>query len=294
MNKLFKYSATFALLGTLTFSAPAATEAASGPSPTEQKQQVNLGNQNIMSVLWYQNSTEAKALYVQGYNAAKLNLDKEIKKQKAKGGKKLAIALDIDETVLDNSPYQGYAALNNKAFPEGWHEWVASAQAKAVPGARDFLKYADKKGVQIFYVSDRDKAKDLKATKRNLKSEGLPQAKESHILLKDKKKDKSKQPRRDKIQKKYNLVMLFGDNLLDFADPKEATEASRTELLNKHKDDFGKKYIIFPNPMYGSWEATIFNNDFSKSPEEKDALRKGAINYFDPKTAEVKQYKMKK
>ena len=39
--------------------------------------------------------------------------------------------------------------------------------------------------------------------------------------------------------------MLFGDNLLDFTDPKEATAESREALIEKHKDDFGKKYIIF-------------------------------------------------
>ncbi|MDN8848125.1 peptidoglycan bridge formation glycyltransferase FemA/FemB family protein, partial [Staphylococcus aureus] len=36
-------------------------------------------------------------------------LDKELEKNKGKH--KLAIALDLDETVLDNSPYQGYASI---------------------------------------------------------------------------------------------------------------------------------------------------------------------------------------
>ncbi len=96
-----------------------------------------------MAVAWYQNSAEAKALYLQGYNSAKTQLDKEIKKNKGKH--KLAIALDLDETVLDNSPYQGYASIHNKPFPEGWHEWVQAAKAKPVYGAKEFLKYADKK-----------------------------------------------------------------------------------------------------------------------------------------------------
>ena len=66
--------------------------------------------------------------------------------------------------------------------------------------------------------------------------------------------------------------MLFGDNLLDFDDPQQPTQASREQLVNKHQKDFGKKYIIFPNPMYGSWESVLYNNDFSQS----DAKR---INY---------------
>ncbi len=32
----------------------------------------------------------------------------------------------------------------------------------------------------------------------------------------------------------------------DFTDPKEATAESREALIEKHKDDFGKKYIHFP------------------------------------------------
>ena len=277
MNKISKYIAIASLSVAVTVSAPQTTNStafAKSSAEVQQTQQAsipasqkaNLGNQNIMAVAWYQNSAEAKALYLQGYNSAKTQLDKEIKKNKGKH--KLAIALDLDETVLDNSPYQGYASIHNKPFPEGWHEWVQAAKAKPVYGAKEFLKYADKKGVDIYYISDRDKEKDLKATQKNLKQQGIPQAKKSHILLKGK-DDKSKESRRQMVQKDHKLVMLFG-------------------LIEKHKDDFGKKYIIFPNPMYGSWEATIYNNNYKASDKAKDKLRKNAIKQFDPKTGEVK------
>ncbi|HDV5882065.1 TPA: 5'-nucleotidase, lipoprotein e(P4) family [Staphylococcus aureus] len=296
MNKVSKYIAIASLSVAVTVSAPQTTNStaiAKSSAEVQQTQQasipasqkVNLGNQNIMAVAWYQNSAEAKALYLQGYNSAKTQLDKEIKKNKGKH--KLAIALDLDETVLDNSPYQGYASIHNKPFPEGWHEWVQAAKAKPVYGAKEFLKYADKKGVDIYYISDRDKEKDLKATQKNLKQQGIPQAKKRHILLKGK-DDKSKESRRQIVQKDHKLVMLFGDNLLDFTDPKEATAESREALIEKHKDDFGKKYIIFPNPMYGSWEATIYNNNYKASDKAKDKLRKNAIKQFDPKTGEIK------
>ena len=289
MNKISKYIAIASLSVAVTVSAPQTTNStafAKSSAEVQQTQQAsipasqkaNLGNQNIMAVAWYQNSAEAKALYLQGYNSAKTQLDKEIKKNKGKH--KLAIALDLDETVLDNSPYQGYASIHNKPFPEGWHEWVQAAKAKPVYGAKEFLKYADKKGVDIYYISDRDKEKDLKATQKNLKQQGIPQAKKSHILLKGK-DDKSKESRRQIVQKDHKLVMLFGDNLLDFTDPKEATAESREALIEKHKDDF-------PNPMYGSWEATIYNNNYKASDKAKDKLRKNAIKQFDPKTGEIK------
>ena len=55
-----------------------------------------------MAVVWYQTSSEVKALYVQGYNVARDNLATKLATQSKKPK---AIILDIDETVLDNSPY---------------------------------------------------------------------------------------------------------------------------------------------------------------------------------------------
>ncbi|MCO4325528.1 5'-nucleotidase, lipoprotein e(P4) family [Staphylococcus agnetis] len=293
MNKWTKTATTLLALGMITSTVPSDTFAGA-EAPTQQTQTQTesdyvkqLSEQNVMSVAWYQNSAEAKALYAQGYNSAKETLSKKIKHHK--GGKKLAIVLDIDETVLDNSPFQAASALNGTSFPTGWHEWVKSAQAKPVYGAKDFLTYADKHDVEIFYVSDRSHEKDLDATIKNLKKEKLPQADKKHVLLK-KAGDKSKEERRDKVRSDYNLVMLFGDNLLDFEEPKEATQKSRDELVRQHEDDFGSKYIIFPNPMYGSWEATLYNNDYSISAKQKVEKRKQSLKYFDMKTNKVKTY----
>lgn len=297
MNKIAKYSAIIGLASSLLVAGPTSAQAADGaPTATAEKEQpstqqeANLGEQNTMSVSWYQNSAEAKALYLQGYNTARDNLDKELKHYhgKGKGKKQPVIVLDIDETVLDNSPYQAYASLNNTTFPNGWHEWVMAAKAKPVYGAKAFLNYANKKGVAIYYVSDRDKDTELEATAKNLKAQGLPQNDKSHILLKGK-NDKNKQSRRDAVKKNHNLLMLFGDNLLDFEDPKAKTAQARTDLINEKKDEFGRKYIIFPNPMYGSWESTLYQNDYSKSAAEKDQLRKSSLTTFNPQTGEVKQ-----
>ena len=120
-------------------SAPAKKEAEAPKQQTEtqeKKDKVNLPSQNLMAVTWYQTSAEAKALYTQGYNAAKKSLEEKIK-NKAKG-EKLAVVLDLDETVLDNSPIQAYYAINGKSYPEGWHEWVMYAKADVVYGAKNF------------------------------------------------------------------------------------------------------------------------------------------------------------
>ena len=109
--------------------------------------------ENTMSVLWYQKAAETKALYLQGYNVATDRL-KEI--LQTPSDKPYSIVLDLDETVLDNSPYQVQNVKDGTAFnPKDWDVWVKKAAAKAVPGAKDFLQYADQNGVQIYYISDR-------------------------------------------------------------------------------------------------------------------------------------------
>ena len=58
--------------------------------------------------------------------------------------------------------------------------------------------------------------------------------------------------------------------------------------MQKHEKDFGTKVYYFPNPMYGSWESTLYHNNYQISKNEKDTLRKASIKQFNPKTGEVK------
>lgn len=294
MKKLIASSALVVLLGgtagTVSTNEVFATQTATKEVQKEKVTKKDLAEQNIMAVAWYQTSAEAKALYLQGYNSAKDKLDEKLKHHKGK--KKPAIVLDLDETVLDNSPYQAYASLKHKTFPEGWHEWIATGNAKPVYGSKEFLKYADKKGVEIFYVSDRDQKEDFKGTLKNMKDLNMPQADKEHILLKGE-NEKGKTERREKVRKNHDLIMLFGDNILDFDEPKESTLKSRTDFVTKHKKDFGDKYIIFPNPMYGSWEATLYGGNFDQTPEKIDQLRKKELIYFDPSTNTTKKDQVK-
>ena len=210
--------------------------------------------ENTMSVLWYQKAAETKALYLQGYNVATDRL-KEI--LQTPSDKPYSIVLDLDETVLDNSPYQVQNVKDGTAFnPKDWDVWVKKAAAKAVPGAKDFLQYADQNGVQIYYISDRTTSQ-VDDTIKNLEKEGIPVQGRDHLMfLED--GVKSKEGRRQAVQEKTNLVLLFGDNLVDFADFSKTSEADRDKKLDELQKEFGEKFIIFPNPMYGSWESAVY------------------------------------
>ena len=210
--------------------------------------------ENTMSTLWYQKSDEANALYLQVYNVATNRLKELLHKPT---DKPYSIVLDLDETVLDNSPYQVQNVKDGTAFnPKNWDAWVKKASAKAVPGAKEFLQYAHQNGVQIYYVSDRD-ASQVDATIKNLEKEGIPVQGKDHLMFLEK-GVKSKEGRRQKVQETTNLVMLLGDNLVDFADFSKTSAEERSKKLEELKNEFGEKFIIFPNPMYGSWESTVY------------------------------------
>jgi 5'-nucleotidase (lipoprotein e(P4) family) len=230
--------------------------------------------QNTMSVLWFQKAGETNALYYQGYNVGKMRLDEILRKKP----KKPAIVLDIDETIVDNSPL--FAANLYKGKKYTWEEWINQAKAKALPGAVDFLKYADRKGVDLFYISNR-KAAQKEATIKNLKQIGAPHADKEHVLLLEP-GERVKESRRQHVAITHNIILLFGDNLGDFNGFDELSASGRMQSVDRRKDEFGKKLIVFPNPMYGDWEDAIYLYDPNKSLADKAKLRKESLEIFQP------------
>ncbi|WP_084361083.1 5'-nucleotidase, lipoprotein e(P4) family [Neobacillus fumarioli] len=245
------------------------------PSPAN-----GLQEQNTMSVLWFQTAGEAKALYYQGYNIGKIRLDEALRKNANKRGFKPAIVLDIDETVLDNSPYHAWRVLTGKGDPIDWGDWFNRAEAKPLPGALEFLKYADKKGVEIFYISNRRETYK-EVTIKNLQKIGAPNADAKHVLLLAN-RETGKESRRAHVAKNYHIILLFGDNLGDFSGFDELSASERALGVDRHKADFGKKLIVFPNPMYGDWEAAIYRYNYQKPVEEMIKLRKKNLHPYEP------------
>lgn len=72
-----------------------------------------------------------------------------------------AVVADADETVLDNSGYQAWMVANGETFnPKTRTKFVNSQTSAAVPGAVEFAKYAESKGVRVFYVTNRTKGEE--------------------------------------------------------------------------------------------------------------------------------------
>jgi acid phosphatase len=79
----------------------------------------------------------------------------------------------------------------------------------------------------------------------------------------------------------YRVALLMGDNLGDFSDVAKGSVAERQAFYDKTKDNWGKTWIMFPNPEYGSWESAAFGGDWSKSGDER---RKEKIEALKPWT----------
>ncbi|MEE1945988.1 5'-nucleotidase, lipoprotein e(P4) family [Pedobacter sp. KR3-3] len=220
------------------------------------------------AILWQQYSGEYKALSFQAYNFARLSLKEALWSQA--NGKPNCVIVDADETILDNSAFQGHEVKNGVSYVQAdWTKWTSLAAADTVPGALAFLKFAASKKVETFYVTNRDEA-DRAGTLKNLQKFGFPYADEAHLILKTTTSDK--EPRRQKIAEKYNILLLCGDNLSDFSNIFYREGKDTKEQVNAMQQEFGTRFIVLPNPMYGDWEKLLYKGD--KLNEEERAKQR--------------------
>ncbi len=235
--------------------------------------QVTENDQFVMAIAFQQKAAEYRALCYQAYNVARLQIERDM--AAIRTDKPRAVILDIDETVLDNSPFAVRLIRQGGAYPKGWSVWVDEAKAIPVPGALEFLKWADSNGIRIFYVSNRDH-RQLDATMKNLAAFGFPQNQKDHVLLKTERS--GKEPRRQQVMTNHHVAVLIGDNLNDFADVFEKKNVDdRFAETDRWRDAWGSKFIVLPNPGYGDWEGALFDYNWNLSIEEKNKIRKAVL-----------------
>ena len=233
-----------------------------------QKQQYQAETET-MGLLWMRTSAEYRALAYQGYNVA-MNAVKMAVTDPSHQRKPLAIVLDADETVVDNTKLMGESIVNGNGRFDApwWRQAVHQGKSQAMPGAVEFLNEVHKQGVEIFYVSNRYAPVNLDVTIQNFKELGFPSVDKDHVLLFE--KDSDKQPRFDMIAKKYYVIVYMGDNAGDFPiGTKGKTLAERNSIIDAHKEDFGTTFVVFPNPAYGSWVSALAKGYQNLSPEEQ-------------------------
>ncbi len=259
--------------------APAAPTPIAAPATTP-------ADDNLNAVAWSQTAIEHDLIYVQTYRDAESRLLAALADKQwdalPKGdrvapanGLPPAVVLDIDETVLDNSPYQARLVKSGGEYNEAdWAAWCNEQRARALPGVVEFTQFAARHGVAVIYISNR--AKDLdQVTLANLRKAGLPVSGPQAFLglgtfVEDcEQVGTEKGCRRQLISHKYRVLMQFGDQIGDFVTVLANTAAGREKAMAPYMDWIGTRWFVLPNPTYGAWEPALFNNDYTAPRDER-------------------------
>ena len=226
------------LMGCATSPSPAVARASTtAPAPLDH-------------VSWVQRSAEYTATVIQTYRMAARRVDEQVA---ARPAGTWAVVLDADETVLNNLQYQlehrqsGYSA-------ESWGAWVRRREATPLPGVRAFLAHVHDRGGRIAIVTNRlqSECADTEAVFRAnaliydamlCRADGGPSDKNPRFAA-----VAEGQTRAGSMP--LDVVAFVGDNILDFP---SLTPALRGQPEGAFAD-FGTRYFMLPNPMYGSWQ----------------------------------------
>lgn len=223
------------------------------------------------SVKWLTTSKEYQFLTREVYQRATNTLE-----QLAPSQSSWVVVMDVDETILDNSPYQVSLDRTGTSYvPKTWEQWVKQGTAGLVPGAAAFIQRVVDKGGKLALITNREKNTES-YTWQNLVALGLPVKPENTCLLGRTDADKKavdgkilindKDLRRQQVtsgqaacyapesspaqawSQPQQILMQVGDNIEDFSGVTQE-EADISDLLMQQP----RTLILLPNPMYGSW-----------------------------------------
>jgi acid phosphatase len=222
----------------------------------------NAADGGLDATLWFQTSAEYRAAAGGIYREAERALAGAAREA---GEKPPAVILDVDETVLDNSPYQAQLVLNGANFSEAtWDDWVSRGSAAAVPGAVEFVNRALAFGIRVVYVTNRacgprprspDRCAQKTDTIANLRRVGIKHVAAGDVLLRGENGwGSEKESRRRKVEETHRIVLLIGDQLSDFVAGTSSLPASeRIAVAARYAERWGTTWFMLPNPVYGDW-----------------------------------------
>jgi acid phosphatase len=260
-----------------------------------QQVQVPPPDDSLNATAWFQTSVERDLVFREIYRAAGEKLataladkswDALPRGDRDNDPRALppAIIVDVDETVLDNSPNQVRQIRKGGEFNDvDWDAWVQQRAAKPLPGALEFLNAAARQGVTVFYISNRSAAQSA-ATVDNLRQAGFPIAGAGQFLGKGTPvegctaKGSDKGCRRRSVGRSYRVLMQFGDQVGDFVDIAANTGDGRRAAIAPYIDWVGERWWTLPNPVYGSWEPALFGNDWKQPAAARRAAKEAALD----------------
>jgi 5'-nucleotidase (lipoprotein e(P4) family) len=203
------------------------------------------------AVRWFRASAERRAAFLQAYGLASATI---ARRSAGLEPRSWAVILDADETVIDNSPYEQLLAERHTTYDaSSWNEWVRREAAPALAGAVAFTRGVHALGGRVVIVTNRDDAL-CPPTKANLDHVGIAA---DEVLCRTDATNDRKDARFEAVASgrapstlpPLRVLMWVGDNIQDFPQLTQAIRLSPDSSFS----DFGERFIVLPNPMYGSW-----------------------------------------
>lgn len=236
-----------------------------------------LYHNDLDAVVYYQGAAETAALYYQAFALAQMRLVAEVERRRQAGQPEnsLYVISDCDETLLDNSDYNSWLMQTGRDYHDStWSQWCQARKAKATPGSVDFARFVVEHGASLVYVSSRFEA-DREATADNLRALGFPLERagtnpdETQLfltnMLLNNQKSKKKQQFAHLLKRFGSMPILqLGDNLSDHEADRydyKVSAAQRKASAGKDALRWGDDWIVFPNPIYGSWRLALKVSD---------------------------------
>lgn len=257
--------AALLLAGCATPGRDVAPPSAAAPAATAQ------AHDNLHATIWMQSAAEYTAAVQGSFNLASAQLERALADPSwdalpppERGGQSLAglkpaVIVDADETMIDNSPFQARGIRDNQPYSlSRWQAWVNERKARALPGALEFARRADALGVTVFFVTNREHPAEREATVDNLRALGFPiSADASNVILAGDPRatEHEKATRRQWVGREHRVLLMLGDNLGDFLDGIRTGVDERRAMVDTYKAWWGERWIMLPNPSYGSWES---------------------------------------
>lgn len=226
----------------------------------------------LQAVAWVQNAAEYQVLTKQTYRLAAMQMlvglndahwtaDEVQLEQQDYQAKPPAVILDLDETVLDNSAYNARNIIEGKSYSlPTWNAWCKEEKAGAICGAKEFLTAAKQLGVKVFFVTNRrDEVRQATINNLNALDLGI-EANMDNVMTRndDDGRGGDKLSRRAAVAADYRILLLVGDNLSDICSEMEnRPQEERNQTALDKANLLGSRWIVMPNPVYGSWERCL-------------------------------------
>lgn len=254
-------------------------------------QQAPKGHDQLDAVLWTQTAIEHEVLYQQIYAAATRQLKPALADPQwdalAQAPRNLqnlppALIVDIDETLLDNTPVNAKAVVEGGAYDYAeWYRWVEKAEARALPGSVAFMQAAAQLGITPYYLTNREPGQEAD-TQRNLQRAGFPIDDAGQILTAGtatggcQQAGSDKTCRRHWVGERARVLLMVGDSYGDFIAAPNRLSAQR-QAAAPYQAWFGQRWFLLPNPTYGGWYTAPYGDQDELPDGEKRALKQRAL-----------------